>query len=103
MARSCDELGGQKSASVWGGARLAFSLTATAQTRTHKTAGANNEIIPRGGASARVLGAKPSPFFDIFAAVCEKIGGHGGLLGRLLLANGLSFASRKPAKNGLKI
>ena len=44
------------------GRGLAFFLTATAQTRTRKTAGANNEIIPRGGASARVLEAKPSPF-----------------------------------------
>ena len=44
------------------GRGLAFSLTATAQTRTRKTAGANNEIIPRGGASARVFEVKPSPF-----------------------------------------
>ena len=59
-------------------------FTATAQTRTRETAEASNEIIPRGGASARVFAVKPSPFFDIFAAVCEKIGGRGGLLGRLL-------------------
>ena len=62
MARSCDELGGQKSASVRGGARFGIFFTATAQTRTRETAGASNEIIPRGGASARVFEAKPSPF-----------------------------------------
>ena len=44
------------------GRGLAFSLTATAQTRTRETAEASNEVIPRGGASARVLEAKPSPF-----------------------------------------
>ena len=85
------------------GRGLAFSLTATAQTRTRETAEASNEIIPRGGASARVFEVKPSPFFDIFVGFGEKIGGHGGLLGRLLLENGLRFASRKPAKNGLEI
>ena len=53
------------------GRGLAFSLTATAQTRTHKTAGANNEIIPRGGASAWVLKAKPSPFL-IFCGVWRE-------------------------------
>ena len=44
------------------GRGLAFSPTATAQTRTRKTAGTNSEIFCRGGASARVLEAKPSPF-----------------------------------------
>lgn len=56
------------------GRGLAFSLTAAAQTRTRRTAKANNEIIPRGGASARVLGAKPSPFFDIFVGFGKKVG-----------------------------
>ena len=78
-------------------------FTATAQTRTRETAEADNEIIPRGGASVRVLEAKPSPFFDIFVGFGEKIGGHGGLLGRFLGVNGLRFVSRKPAKNGLEI
>ena len=45
-----------------GGARLGYFLRAAAQMRTRETAGANNEIIPRGGASARVLETKPSPF-----------------------------------------
>ena len=103
MARSCDELGGQKSASVRGGARFGIFFTATAQTRTRETAEASNEIIPRGGASVRVLEAKPSPFLIFLRWFGEKIGGRGGLLGRPLLANGLSFASRKPAKNGLEI
>jgi hypothetical protein len=54
------------------GCGLAFSLTATAQTRTRKTAETNNEIFCRGGASARVFEAKPSPFFDIFVGFGEK-------------------------------
>lgn len=45
--------------------------------RTRETAGANNEIIPRGGARARVFEVKPSPFFDIFVGLGEKAGEHG--------------------------
>ena len=56
---------------------MAFSLTATAQTQTRETAGANNEIIRRGGARARVFEAKPSPFFDIFLGFGEKAGEGG--------------------------
>lgn len=55
-----------------GGGGLAFSLTAQTQTRTHKTAGANNEVIPRGGASARVLEAKPSPFLIFLRRFAKK-------------------------------
>ncbi len=40
--------------------------------RTRETAGANNEIIPRGGARARVFEVKPSPFFDIFVGFGKK-------------------------------
>lgn len=54
------------------GRGLAFSLTATAQTRTRETAEASNEIIPRGGASARVLETKPSPFLMFFAELARK-------------------------------
>lgn len=94
---------GKRARACGAGRGLAFSLTATAQTRTRETAEASNEIIPRGGVSARVFEAKPSPFLIFLRWFGEKIGGRGGLLGRLLLENGLRFASRKPAKNGLEI
>lgn len=42
--------------------------------RTRKTAEANNEIIRRGGARARVFEAKPSPFFDTFVGFSKKVG-----------------------------
>ena len=75
---------GKRARACGAGRGLAFSLTATAQTRTRETAEASNEIIPRGGAKARVFAVKPSPFLMFFVGFGEKIGGHGGLLGRLL-------------------
>ena len=82
---------------------LAIFLRAAAQMRTRETAGANNEIIPRGGARARVFELKPSPFFDIFVGFGEKAGEGGVCSDGFFGVNSLSFASRKSAKNGLEI
>ena len=54
------------------GRGLAFSLTATAQTRTRETAEASNEIFCRGGASAWVFEAKPSPFLIFLRDLARK-------------------------------
>ena len=77
MAKERERIGGGRGA-VW------LFLRAAAQTQTRRTAKANNEVIPRGGASAWVLKAKPSPFLIFLRWFGEKIGGHGGLLGRFL-------------------
>ena len=69
LAKECEWIGS------WWGAGWLFFLRAAAQVRTRETAGADNEIIPRGGASVRVFEAKPSPFFDIFVGFGEKVGG----------------------------
>ena len=67
VAKECERIGGRRGV-LW------LFLRATAQTRTRKTAETNNEIFCRGGASARVFEAKPSPFFDIFVGFGKKGG-----------------------------
>lgn len=56
------------------GRGLAFLLRRRRKYERAKQPEQNNEIIPRGGARARVFEVKPSPFFDIFVGFGEKAG-----------------------------